>query len=397
MERQLGFIFDHNKCILCNACVNACTQAYGYHWRKLPVFQMNGYKTALSISCNHCRDPKCMDVCPTDAIEKEDNGIVHIVKEKCIGCGYCTWACPYEALEMGKDSMTKCDLCMSRLGNGMPYCVEACPTGALAFGWIEGGNEVDYLPPFEITKPNFKVIPPKEGKIQTEYIKEKEEKNYLGLLSFTIGSEVALFYSLLKLPFYAPISIILLLVTLLLSINHSKFFSRSLKMVYGLKNSWLSREVIFSLLSIPFFALTLVYSPAYYIAEVLLAVGVASSILIYMLKSRPSWYNVDTPVSFIGSGLTIVLPLAYFFTHDLIFIAIGGLVSAIEIFTAHEKAKKFNTHERTMFNLPYIVILAVSFIFPPLSIVAFALAVYSEVNHRREFFKKVIYYGIPNY
>ncbi|BDC17605.1 4Fe-4S ferredoxin [Acidianus sp. HS-5] len=338
-----------------------------------------------------------MDVCPTDAIEKEDNGIVHIAKEKCIGCGYCTWACPYEALEMGKDSMTKCDLCMSRLGNGMPYCVEACPTGALAFGWIEGGNQVDYLPPFEITKPNFKIITPKEGKIEGEYVKEKEEKNYLGLLSFTIGSEVALFYSLLRLPYYAPISIVLLLVTLLLSINHSKFFSRSLKMIYGLKNSWLSREVIFSLLSIPFFALDLVYSPAYYVAEVLLALGVASSIMIYMLKSRPSWYNADTPISFIGSGLTVVLPLAYFFTHDVVFIAVGVLVGALEIITAHEKAKKFNTHERTLFNIPYIVLIVLSFVFAPLSIIAFVLAIYSEVNHRVEFFKKVIYYGIPNY
>ena len=397
MERQLGFIFDHNKCIICNACVNACTQAYGYHWRKLPIFQIDGYKTALSIACNHCRDPKCMKVCPTQAIRKEDNGIVHIIKERCIGCNYCTWACPYEALEMGNDSMTKCDLCMNRLGKGLPYCVEACPTGALAFGWIEGGNEVNYLPPFEITKPNFKVIPPKEGKIEGEYTKEKEEKNYLGLLSFTIGSQVSLFYSLLKLPFYMPISIAILLVTLLLSITHSKFFSRSINMIYGLKNSWLSREVIFSILSVFFFALTLIYSPMYYLAEAFLIIGVASSILIYMLKSRPSWYNIDTPVSFIGSGLTIVLPLAYFFTHYLAFIIIGALIGILEIITAHEKAKKFNTHERTVYNIPYVAILAISLLFAPLSVIASAIAVYSEVNYRREFFKKVIYYGIPNY
>lgn len=71
MERKLGFIFDHNKCIICNACVDACNKAYGnLNWRSLIVMQYGENKTALSIACNHCDNPTCMEVCPANAIEK---------------------------------------------------------------------------------------------------------------------------------------------------------------------------------------------------------------------------------------------------------------------------------------------------------------------------------------
>ncbi|AWR95515.1 4Fe-4S dicluster domain-containing protein [Acidianus brierleyi] len=393
MERKLGFIFDHNKCIICNACVDACNKAYGMNWRKLPIFDINGNKTALSISCNHCRDPKCMDVCPTGALRKLDNGIVYVEKERCIGCNYCTWACPYEALTMGNDSMTKCHLCMDKLGKGMPYCVEACPTGALAFGWLENSDaKVDYLPPSDITKPDLKIIQPEGVKVKANVIKEKEEKNYLGLLIFTIFSEISLTYSLLRLPYFLPVSIVLLLSSLILSITHAKFFSRALAMIYGIKNSWLSREVIFGLISVLFFILTFIYPQFFYPAVLFLCLSVLSSIMIYMLKSRPSWYNPDTPMSFIGTCFTVVMPLAFFFTSNIAYIIIGIIFGILEIFTAYRKR---DLKERK-FNIIPIVLLGISTIFLPVSIISSASALVIEIIYRRKFFKKVIYYGIPN-
>ncbi len=222
--------------------------------------------------------------------------------------------------------------------------------------------------------------------------KEKEEKNYLGLLIFTIFSEITLAYSALKLPYFLPVSIILLLSSLLLSITHAKFFSRAFAMIYGIKNSWLSREVIFGLISVLFFILTFVYPQLFYPAVIFLGLSVLSSIMIYMLKARPSWYNPDTPMSFIGTCFTVVMPLAFFFTSNIIYIILGILFGALEIVTAYRKR---DLNERK-FNIIPIVLLGISSIFIPISIVSSASALAIEIIYRRKFFKKVIYYGIPN-
>ncbi|TRM80834.1 4Fe-4S ferredoxin, partial [Sulfolobus sp. D5] len=322
MERKLGFIFDHDKCIICNACVDACNKAYGnLNWRSLIVMPLGESKTALSIACNHCDNPVCMKVCPANAIEKNDMGIVRINDKSCIGCGFCTWACPYEALKFNKDGiMSKCNFCYDRLigGKGIPYCVEACPTGALSFGWIdEGKADTNYLPPSDITKPRFVVKGPegvKDLKINT--LHEKKEENYLGLLAFTIGSEFALGYTVFKLPFWSFIGFLVPLLTLLLSVNHARRYDRFYRVIYNLKTSWLSREVLFSSLSVLFYLLSILNTLFYYPAVVFLALGVLSSIMIYMVKARPSWYNSETPISFVGTVFTTTLPLAYYFTHS---------------------------------------------------------------------------------
>ena len=63
--------------------------------------------------------------------------------DKCIGCKYCAWACPYGARELDprRKEMTKCTLCVDRIedttlapADRKPACVKACPTGARIFG-----------------------------------------------------------------------------------------------------------------------------------------------------------------------------------------------------------------------------------------------------------------------
>jgi Fe-S-cluster-containing dehydrogenase component len=97
-------------------------------------------------SCLHCEDPPCVPVCPTGASHKRaEDGIVLVDYDKCIGCKYCSWACPYGAREIDEQQkvMKKCTLCVDRIYDAKlpeaerkPACVLACPTSARIFGDI---------------------------------------------------------------------------------------------------------------------------------------------------------------------------------------------------------------------------------------------------------------------
>jgi len=103
-------------------------------------------------SCLHCEDPPCVPVCPTGASYKRaEDGIVLVDYDKCIGCKYCSWACPYGARELDAERkvMTKCTLCVDRIHDAslperdrQPSCVLACPTSARLFGDIHDPNSV---------------------------------------------------------------------------------------------------------------------------------------------------------------------------------------------------------------------------------------------------------------
>ncbi|MFR4802833.1 MAG: 4Fe-4S dicluster domain-containing protein [Eggerthellaceae bacterium] len=95
------------------------------------------YAYHVSLSCNHCERPECVHVCPTGAMHKNELDLVCVDAKKCIGCGYCTMACPYHAPSIDPFSRqsSKCDGCSDRVSEGkLPICVEACPLRALAFG-----------------------------------------------------------------------------------------------------------------------------------------------------------------------------------------------------------------------------------------------------------------------
>jgi molybdopterin-containing oxidoreductase family iron-sulfur binding subunit len=108
--------------------------------------------------CNHCDNPPCVRVCPTQATwKREADGIVMMDMHRCIGCRYCMAACPYGSRSFNwRDPRThiaridegfptrmrgvveKCNFCAERLVRGkIPACVEACEARALAFGDLE--------------------------------------------------------------------------------------------------------------------------------------------------------------------------------------------------------------------------------------------------------------------
>ena len=95
-------------------------------------------------SCLHCDNAPCVTVCPTGAsYKREEDGIVLVNPDTCIGCKLCSWACPYGAREYDQTDgvMKKCTLCVDKIYNKnlpeqsrVPACVAACPTGARSFG-----------------------------------------------------------------------------------------------------------------------------------------------------------------------------------------------------------------------------------------------------------------------
>jgi anaerobic dimethyl sulfoxide reductase subunit B (iron-sulfur subunit) len=152
---KMAFYFDQSRCVGCYTCSVACKdwndiKAGTAHWRRVTSREWGTYPkvflTYLSISCNHCERPACVAACPVHAITKrEEDGIVVVNKEECLGNDICDMlcreACPYNAPQFGDEENAKmqmCTFCLDRLAkNKRPICVEACPMRALDAGPID--------------------------------------------------------------------------------------------------------------------------------------------------------------------------------------------------------------------------------------------------------------------
>lgn len=141
---KVGWIIDLKKCIGCRSCFVACKSENNTplrtDWRYVVERERGTYPTPkrefISLACNHCDNPACMKSCPVDAITKRDDGIVLIDQDKCIGCRYCMFACPYGAPKIDTDTgkVSKCTMCVHRQDAGLaPACATACLTGAIEF------------------------------------------------------------------------------------------------------------------------------------------------------------------------------------------------------------------------------------------------------------------------
>jgi len=94
----------------------------------------------LPIQCQHCENPECVQVCPTGASHKMEDGTVQIDKEKCIGCQFCVMACPYNVRYLNEEErvVEKCTLCEQQIAQGeLPQCVSQCVGMAKWFGDVE--------------------------------------------------------------------------------------------------------------------------------------------------------------------------------------------------------------------------------------------------------------------
>ena len=207
-NKKLGLVIDLDICVGCHGCAVNCKEwntsghssplydvdpygddPTGVWFNRIHTFELEtevkGTKTVhFPKSCLHCDDAPCVTVCPTGAsYKREEDGIVLVNAETCIGCKLCSWACPYGAREYDETAgvMKKCTLCVDKIYNEnlpeeerVPACVSSCPTGARSFGDLSDQNsdivkivnerEGYDLMPEQNCKPVNKYLPPKLNK-----------------------------------------------------------------------------------------------------------------------------------------------------------------------------------------------------------------------------------------
>ena len=173
-EVQLGMAIDMERCIACLLCMEGCKSenntSEGANWMHVFRFSedddddMDG---SMPRPCQHCSEPSCTYVCPTQArFKRDDDGIVLTDYDLCIGCRYCEVGCPYGVnyFEWGEPTeeaggfgfsvedrndqpvagnnpegvMGKCTFCVHRQDDatqrGTTACADDCPVDAIHFG-----------------------------------------------------------------------------------------------------------------------------------------------------------------------------------------------------------------------------------------------------------------------
>lgn len=189
---KFGMVIDLDKCTACQSCTVACKAENnisfqkpeesvnrGMFWNDVLTTTEGVYPSAkmkfLPRPCMHCERPPCVQVCPVGASFKNQDGVVLVNYERCIGCRYCLIACPYNLRYFNwkvpefpgtmksyvnplvpvrpRGVAEKCTFCIQRItagkstarkekrelrdGDIVPACVQTCTGKARTFGDLD--------------------------------------------------------------------------------------------------------------------------------------------------------------------------------------------------------------------------------------------------------------------
>ena len=178
---RYGMAVDLNRCFGCHTCATACMIANNLpqDLMFLRVHTVGGEEidtaagtfpncelSYMPVNCQHCQNALCVDVCPTGATSRGEDGIISVDGDLCIGCESCIKACPFEGirtllaveptyyldLAVGeadapihkKGTVEKCTFCKNLIErNEVPACMQLCPGRARYWGDLDDpGSEV---------------------------------------------------------------------------------------------------------------------------------------------------------------------------------------------------------------------------------------------------------------
>jgi Fe-S-cluster-containing dehydrogenase component/DMSO reductase anchor subunit len=363
-----GFIFDHNRCVGCGACSIACILENGWdvHPRKVYCYNSDVSSSLplinLSLACNHCEKPVCLEGCPsgsyfrdpvTDAVIIDDN--------KCIGCRYCQWNCPYDAPKFNNEKRVigKCNLCYTGLAEGrLPACVYGCPTGALSYGDLNEIIYSEFYPwfPGKDLKPAIefpgkksylplKVIPVRSDEINEfdskAIPKEKKVSSDWSLVAFTFLTTLSVSgfaSSLINGDFQSQVfSVVLLFIAGLLSIIHLGRKLRAWRALFNMRSSPLSREIGMFILFFATAAATLVLdSPALFVTASIIGIILLFAVdSVYIYADNSKKIILHGGQTFVSSLLIIAFLTGYFVP----FIFIASIKMAYSIYSISVNSK----------------------------------------------------------
>jgi Fe-S-cluster-containing dehydrogenase component/DMSO reductase anchor subunit len=342
---QYRFHFDMGKCIGCKCCVVACNEQNGnpatINWRRVGDVEGGFFPMVaqhhLSMGCNHCLEPTCLEGCPVDAYSKDPvTGIVRHSADACIGCQYCTWNCSYGVPQFNHERgvVGKCDMCHGRLSVGQaPACVSACPEGAIQIEIVNTGQWRAAVEAFaapagvptadgslsttRVTLPAN--LPPDASARNATHVVPAEPHWPLVIMTVLTQLSVGAFATIwalqllgggVRLGATAVGSLILGGLALAASTLHLGRPIHAYRAIRMWKRSWLSREV---LMFGAFANVAALYAGALWFGlpggvllgalTVLLGVaGVTASAYIYRVPARPAWNTPYTLLQFILSG-----------------------------------------------------------------------------------------------